>query len=360
MNDQFEIIKQTFAKEFIEAFSTKSVEKCSKLILSYDDQIFLAGEDTDINISRTEYDKNIITPTEMFLEKASHFIDKNNTNTNSQLVFSNIKAVDLHNFEINKELIQGIDTISISMNTRLLDGINYEVGFQIDDALLVNGKIKITNWFFVKYYESYWEDINKENTPYPEIESKERLNDLFKNIDTEYKDYIHNWNKWYIHEGDLELDNYEVKVNLIVTGNLTIKAPLVEIIHPLVVLGKTFLNALYLEEDNDVVFIGGINFNLAVFIDSSGAFQAFNKAEGVFFYTNSESYEIDDFDNISYVLDIPMGEYKGDLQYLLLGKFIEERDDEDTYGLDGLDIHPLIEAIRNGEHIFRKKTPTNE
>ena len=54
MNDQFEIIKQTFAKEFIEAFSTKSVEKCSKLILSYDDQIFLAGEDTDINISRTD------------------------------------------------------------------------------------------------------------------------------------------------------------------------------------------------------------------------------------------------------------------------------------------------------------------
>jgi len=360
MKRDLQTIKTDFANAFIDAISSKSVTACVKLVASYEDQIYLAGKDAKLDMSKEEYDIRVKTNTKEFLDKASNFIDEKNSTINSFLNTSNITEVDTYAFKISEEHIQIVDVLSITMNTRLLDGVNYGVGFQINDSFFINGKIKISNWFFAKYYESFWDDINEENTPYPKVQSKEKLKEICakhlqaKHLAEDYSELLDDWNDWegwYLHEGDLELDVYDLKVNFIVTGNLTIKEPLVEIEHELIVLGKTKLNALFLENDNNVCFLNGIDFNVGVFILYSDAgCRIFNKPKGPLLFVCSESHDIINHNEVQCFIDIEYNrESHGNINDLLLDKFIEKNENQ------VLDEHfdELIEAIRKRKNIFK-------
>ena len=122
----------------------------------------------------------------------------------------------------------------------------------------------------------------------------------------------------------------------------------VEIEHELIVLGKTSLSSLHLDEDNDVLFLGGIEFKVGIFILSSGAFQVLEQPKGPIFCTHSESNIIENRTDIQCFVDFAMGETHGNFQDLLLRKFIGE--DDDIYDLD---IELIIEAIRTEENIFK-------
>lgn len=348
MDKNLETIKYHFAKTFIEAISSKSIEACAELLQSFDDQIYLTGATAELDMSKEEYNTLLRKRTKEFLDEISDFIDKKNENADSALTIEHFTEINTYDFEIKEEPFQVINTISINMNTRLVDEVNYQVGFQIENALLIQNKIKISNWYFVKRYESVWDEINEKNTPYLKA-NKEKVRTLMADhLDEEYSLILNDWNNWYYHEGDLELEKFDLKVNFIVTGNLTIRENLVEIDRELIVLGKTNLNALYLDEDNNVLFLGGIEFKTGVFILSSGAFQVLKQPKGPFLYTYSESNDIENINNVNCFIDAAMGEAQGACHELLSEKFIEEG--TDVYDLD---MDTIVEALRNGENIFK-------
>jgi len=347
MQKNLQTIKTAFAHSFIQAISTKSVVDCVQLSSYIEYQMYFSGEYTKPSYLRKKFDNWIVLrDVKKFLKKANKFISQKNSNKNSALTIANIAKIDTYDFEISKETLQIIDTLSITMNTRLIKDVNYTIGFKIDHALLFNGEIKI-NWNFVKYYESYSNDINETNTPYTKIESKEKLEKICANhIGKEYLDILNRYNAWYVHEGDLELDTYDLKVNLIVTGNLTIKEPLTKIREELIVLGNTKVNTLVLEDENDVLFLGGIEFKIGLFIFSTGPYQVINNPKGPLFFSCSESFEIYNTKAVQCVIDIQSDFFQGDINNLLLDEFIEEAKE--------VKFEQIIIAIKAGENIFKK------
>lgn len=352
MKKNLDDIRSEFAEHFLKAISEKSIEKLQRLLLSHDDHMYLSTLATYISgktYEEDDYNKALSRQTETFLNKANKFIDKKNSEKSSRIMSSNLNEVKTYRFEINDEPMQSMDTITISMKPRLIDGVNYRVGFEIKEALLINDKIKITNWYFVKFYESFWDDVNEDNTPFPKIEDKKTLTKLFENFNHEFSDYIHNW-QWYLHEGDLVLEKYDLKVNLIVTGNLTIKEPLPMIGHELVVFGKTNLNALHIDESNNVLFINGIEFKVGIFIApwSSGAYQLLNKPKGPLIYSLSETTEVDDMEHVQYYQDANT-EGTSNLQSLVRKNFLEKNEDDEYV----LDFDQSIATVKTGDSIIK-------
>ena len=52
----------------------------------------------------------------------------------------------------------------------------------------------------------------------------------------------------------------DIKVNLIVSGNLTVKEPQAAFNRELFVLGRTFVRSLQLEGDENILLFGGLTF----------------------------------------------------------------------------------------------------
>lgn len=340
-------IEEEFSKSFIEAISSKSIEACADLVLSYEDNSTL---EVDYGLSEKRYRKRLLEQSENFLKGQSKFIDKKNAALESAISFENFEEINTYDFEIpKKHPACFIKTISITMKKRLVDGIFYQVGFQIEDAVFVNGKIKINNLFSVRMHESFWDEINEENTPYLLIEDKASLNEILGNhSDREYAEILDHYNNWYLHTGDLVLDSYEVKVNLIVTGNLKIKEPVTEVLHELIVLGNTSLNTLFLEETNDVLFLGGIEFTVGLFIMDSGAYQIFNSPKGPIIFAQSETIEVENTQNIL-CLYAPELDKNGDYSEIILDEFCGKEE-----GNEYLEIELIIETLRAERPIFKK------
>ncbi len=347
-NHDIEAIKEEFAKSFIEAISSKSVEACADLVLNAEDNKTL---EIDYGFSDKVYRKKLMTQSKNFLKEQRKFIDKMNADQTSAISYENYLKINTYDFEIPKEHPACfIKTISISMKERLIDGVFYQVGFQIDDALFINGKIKINNLFSVRMYESYRDEINEENTPYPLVKDKKILrNALGKHANKEYADILGYYNDWYLHEGDLTIEKFDLKVNLIVTGNLTIKEPVVEVPHELIVLGKTQLNTLYLNEPNDVLFLGGIEFKDCLFIMDSGPYQIFNHPKGPLIFSWSESIEVNSLEQVECCPASELGE-KGDVSELLLEAFYSKNKEDGIYELK---LELILETLRAGKSIFK-------
>lgn len=353
MDESFQHIKEAFSNDLINALTSKSAVACCKMLLSFDDVLHMNGAEGQAEVTREVYDALSLQRTNEFLnDDMGDFIDKKNAQKDSVIIAAHITKTETYDFTPNDEPFQIIDTISISMNRRLVDGVNYQVGFQIDDAIFVNGKIKISNWYFAKRYESFWDDINPENTPYPKITDQKKLKAIVKNCsDRETcEDVLSNLRDWYVHEGDLELESFDLKVAFIVTGNLTIKEPFTEIPHELIVLGRTKLTTLLIEETNDVLFLGGIEFAKAVFVSvtSHGAYQIFNRPRGPLFVTESETTDIDEASEIKCFSDTSYGTTHGDFHALLIDRFMPQ-----DVTVDELDMDQIIDAIKRGETAFK-------
>jgi len=348
-NHDIEVIKEAFAKSFIEAMSSQSVEACADLLLSYEDCEAL-GVTPDI--SKEAYQAALVLQSENFFKEHSSFIEAKNAAIDSALSLENFVKIDTYKFKLQEGYEASfIKTISISMQERLVETVFYRVGFQIDDAVLVNGKIKINHLAFVRMYESHWDDINAKNTPYPFVEDKKQLRKIVeKYAKKEYIEVIDYCTGWYVHDGDLDLEKCDLTVNLIVTGDLTIKEPVAELRNNLIVLGKTSVNALYLEDESvNVLFLGGIDFKVAVFIIyCSGPYQVLNKPRGPLIYGASETLFVDSSEHVQ-CLYAPDAGFEDDYSECLAVKLIEKDQD----GFEDLRLESILAAIRAGETIFK-------
>lgn len=353
------LLKNEFSKSFIEAISSKSVEACTKLILSYEEQNILFGKD-GFGMEKKAYGEALTKQCQAFFEKWDSFIDEKNAYDYTKLILDNLDEVDTYAFEINDEPFQFLKTISISMKEYKKEKKIHQVGFQIDNPLFINGRFALNNMLLTKCYESFWDDL--ENIPYKnKIHSLDEFKALIKDIEDGetregMRDAYNAYNDWYLHDGDLELDNFDEKVNLVVTGNLTIKEPLVAIETELIVLGKTRVNAMYLGEGDDVFLLGGVDFNVALISAMPGPYKIINNPNGPFLYSDSDSTIVNNPEKVKCYADYVYGESHGDILAMLKEKYIdkdepygdEEIDEDDYY----INVSLIAEDIRLGENIF--------
>jgi len=136
--DTLSLRKNEFAKAFIEAVSAKSVEACTKLVLSYDEQTTLLGKG-GIGLTEKAYNEALTKQCQAFFKKWGSFIDEKNAHDYSKLTLDNLDEVDTYAFKINDEPFQFLKTISISMKEYKKEKKIHRVGFQIDNPLFING-----------------------------------------------------------------------------------------------------------------------------------------------------------------------------------------------------------------------------
>lgn len=185
--------------------------------------------------------------------------------------------------------------------------------------------------------------------------STERLKVYIDEADTYMEPYLYEYD-WYIHEGDLELDTFTIVRDTIITGDLIVKAPLVEPDCRLIVLGKTSVNSIALWDVNDIYLLGGVAFNVALLSMMAGPEKILRNLEGPFVYTDSDSTEIEGVDGVKCYADYVYGESHGDILAMLKEKYIYRNEpyageevDEDEYHIDA---SLIAEDIRLGENIF--------
>ena len=205
-----------------------------------------------------------------------------------------------------------------------------------------------------KCSEIFWDNL--EDIPYKhKIESLDAFEALVKDIDDDetleglYFAY-NNFTDWYLHEGDLELDNFDEKVNLVVTGNLTVKEPFMEIETKLIVLGKTTANAIHLYASN-IFLLGGVEFNLALISYIVGPYKIINNPNGPFLYNSSDSTIVNNPEKVKCYVDHVYSQSHGDELQMLKAKYIDrdESDEEDEYSIN---LDYIMEDIKLGKNIF--------
>ena len=357
------LLKNEFSKAFIEAVSSKSVEACTKLVLSYEEQNILFGKD-GFGMKEEAYKEALTKQCQAFFEKWDTFVDEKNAYTHTKITLDNLDGVDTYSFEIHDEPFQFLKTISISMKEYKKEKKIYQVGFQIDNPLFINGRFALNNMLLTKCYESFWDDL--ENIPYKnKIHTHDEFKGLVKDIgDSETLEgmlYAYNaYNDWYLYDGDLELEKFDEKVNLVVTGNLTVKEPLVEITTELIVFGKTIVNAMYLDEGNDVFLLGGVEFNVALLSAMPGPYRVINNPKGPFLYSDSDSTIVNNPEKVKCYADYVYGESHGDILTILKEKYIDrdepyegEEVEEDDYHINS---GQIAEDIKLGENIFNNSS----
>ena len=185
--------------------------------------------------------------------------------------------------------------------------------------------------------------------------STKRLKAYMDDANTTMEPYLYT-SDWYIHEGDLELDTFSINRDTIITGDLRVKSPLVEPDCRLIVLGKTYVNAIALWDVNDIYLLGGVAFNVALLSMMAGPEKILKNLEGPFVYTDSDSTEIEGVDGVKCYVDHVYGESHGDILHMLKEKYIDrdepydgEKVDEDEFHID---VSLIAEDIRLGENIF--------
>jgi len=354
-----ELLKNEFSKVFIEAVSSKSVEACTNLVVSYDEQNILFGKD-GFGMKEEAYKEALTKQCQAFFKKWDTFIDEKNAHAHTKLILDNLDGVHTYSFEIHDEPFQFLKTISISMKEYKKEKKIHQVGFEIDNPLFINGRLALNNMLLTKCYESFWDDL--ENIPYKnKIHTLDEFKSLVKDVDDSETlegmfDAYNAYNEWYLYDGDLELEKFDEKVNLVVTGNLTVKEPLVEITTELIVFGKTIVNAMYLDEGNNVFFLEGVDFNVALLSTMPGPYRVINNPRGPFLYSDSDSTIVNNPEKVKCYADYVYGKSHGDILSMLKEKYINrdepyegEEIEEDDYYIDAAQI---AEDIRLSENIF--------
>ena len=348
--EKLELAKDNFAQAFIEAVSTKSIEACKKLVLSYDEQAVLFGKE-NIVMSKEDYHKVLTRQCQAFFEKWEKFIDEKNASSFTKLTLNNLAKVDTYEFKVTNEPFQTMRRVSVSMKEYKKGKMIYRVGFQIDEPIFINGRFAINNMLLVRCYESFWDDLS--DIPYTDkISTYKEFKELIRGYVNINLDENKFYGEWYVHKGDLKLDKFDEKVSLIVTGNLTVKEPLVEITTGLIVCGKTVVNAMYLEETNSIFLLGGVEFDVALISVLTDSYREIYHPKGPFLYNDSESAEIIGAEEVECYFNNAFGEFSCNIEETLKEKYIDRDNDEPSMGVD---IDLIVEDIKLGKNIFKHK-----
>lgn len=351
-------MKQKFAKALIEALSDQSAQKLYPLCNNFHDMKNV-GMDSDLTEQRLG---------EIVLANCVKFIET---------VDFNIDDFDLESINIEQTadavvLEEGYSVVFADSIKLLFNGLesSENLRIKVDCPIIINNDIKINNPLMIEccVYEPYIP------VPPPEsimvVDTHGQTHELLltdsniiesrlKNKDRDVEFYSGHEN-WYIHEGDLELDSLSLEKNVLISGNLLLHELMVEPTEGLIVLGKTVLNALCLDDANDVFLLGGIDFNVAVISIMAGQTRVLRDLDGPLVYNSSDSTSIEGTSNVGCYVDYVYGDSHGVFSAILNSKYLEL--DEDEVHVDGeliaYDI-PLGEQIFTSEDITKKHIAVN-
>lgn len=340
------ILKEEFTEQFIKALLEKSSVNLSNLCLMYDTLINL--EVPDIKLSKEQHDAIVAKNCRTFFSNFN--IDLNEFKLVSSKIY-NLR--DEHTFDSGYK-VQFVDSLSLEFNK---EESNKKLRIDVEHPMIVNGEMKINNPLMIKtdIYEEIDKPISDENEYIFKVNgiekklplcSTDRVNQILKENGVS-DGYWGDWD-WYLYEGDLEVHKLRPEYNLIVTGNLTVKEPMLRLEAGIMVLGETRANAIYIEEGPDVFLLGGALFNTALLIPHSGAQIVVNRPKGPLLYNGCNEYDVlENIEGVKCYIEIaePLPDCAREL---VKDKYIEQYEDE----YDDLLLDEFETDIEIGKMVF--------
>lgn len=339
-----EEIKQKFTTAFIQAIAENSAQKLYPLCNSYQD---MKKYDTELGFTEEKL-------SEIVLSNCSKFIDTIDFDITEYILESStldgagdsVEIVKSHFVTFAKSLI--LSFVKKEAKTKLKIDIGHPI--IIDDQLKINNPLLIE----FRQYEPY---IKPESILVLDNQNKSHelplcQRERIKSALDENNIFIEGCPlelDWYIHDGDLELDSFDFEKHIIVTGDLSVHEPLTNINVSLIVLGKTTVNALSILDDGDEVFLlGGVNFNIAILINSSGSQIELKNLSGPMVDIISETTNIGGDMQVKYFNYPENDESHGDIESLIKEKYFYDEE-----GISEIDSYAIMDDIKHGAEIFK-------
>jgi len=339
-----EKIKQEFTELFIEAIAENSPEKLYPLCNNYQDM-----KKYDVELDFTEAKLG-----EIVLSNCSKFLDT----VDFSITEFTFESSSLNGANDSLEIVKGHSVIfakSLTFKFQNKESDNV-LNITISDPIIIDDQIKINNPLLIKFYiyKPYIKPesitvLNSDNTSHELLLAN---NDEIRTSLTERKVYYEGCSldmDWYIHEGNLELDSFNFKKNVIITGDLAIHEPLVDFDTSLIVLGKTTSNAITIHDEGmDIYLLGGVDFNIALFIHSTGSQVELRNLSGPLVNIHSETANVEGEKKVKYFNYPEYDELHGNIHQLVKEKYFW-RNEEDELELDD---YAIMHDIKLGADIF--------
>ena len=340
-----EEIKRLFTDVFIEAIVKSSPQKLYPLCNNYRD-MKKYGVESDFTKEKLG---------EIVLSNCSKFLDSINFDI-SKFTF---ESSTLNGAEDDLEIVKGHTVIfAKSFVFKFKNKISDEIlRISVDNPIIIDDQIKINNPLLIEF-NTYIPYVKPESITI--LDSDNFIHELPLANNDEIKTFLNKRKvliegcsldmDWYIHEGDLELDDFNFKSHIIITGDLSIHEPLVNIVDTsLIVLGKTTVNALsILNEGNDVYLLGGVDFNIAIFIHSSGSQIELRNLFGPLVNIFSETVNIEGKNKVKSYNYPGLDQSDENIQQLLKEKYFSKNEDNEIE----LDDYAVMRDIKLGAEIF--------
>jgi len=211
-----------FAASFISALGSKSPKAFADLCLKKSER---AGLDTNPALSAA-FQMTRRAMCKGYLAEKSDFIDTQNAWPESALTADNISEVIAEEIEHDSDGPgPRIPLVTIVLNEFVRDERRQQITYKIADVFVLEDKLRMPSILSVSG-RIEWEEILDPNPDYPQIDS-ERFSELVAGrIDGENAGYLAE-DRWHLHDGDLELDEYDITCNLVITGDLIVHQALV-------------------------------------------------------------------------------------------------------------------------------------
>jgi len=338
-----------FASAVIGAYGSKSVKACVALLPTKQEDRLI---DTVVPFRFGYHRLTAKRFTKQVLKEKSKKIDQLNERSDSALTVANLDSIDTHDFVPDADAaVQVVPRITIRFKERSVDDRLVRAVIIVKEAAIVNQAMRNTHFLNVEIAETSRRNPEAV-TRFTAIHDRQVLKGILEPvIGSEYTSYVLG-DEWEMHEGDLQLETFDIKTNLIVTGDLSVDEPLVEIECSLVVFGTTTVRSLLLGEDN-VFLMGGVQFAQALLSHHSGPTKVINRPVGPLLYSGCETTETYETSGVTCLFEDAIGNTPGDLQATVHPDYLLEHDDGQTT----IDWDRTVSALESGSSILLSHAP---
>lgn len=350
--------KKRFAQQFFEAVVVQSVEKCTQLILPFDEYQKLTG---DTEMKPEKYAEGLVIQCESFFKKHKKFFNQQGERLLEESVADSkiYKLGDEHEISDNV-FFRAMDSLWIrSESIEIEEGVFSSLSFDIEKPVMFNSEIRINNFLMVKARESIDESQKRfksfECLGFHKLPKHDYL-EIMKN-QSFYSAKYYSDDQWFIHEGDLHISPDQVEVfsgySFMVTGNLIIDGVLdYQEISSLFVLGDVKAKSILLS--SSTCYVAGTTYfdEALIVMGGSGAAIQLNDTNGPFIYNDSDAADINaSSETVKAYVDYSGDNSFGDLENLIpkeLWEYEDEDEDETSFDIGG-----IYQAIIDNEKFLK-------
>jgi len=348
--------KIQFANDFIDAINKQDIDMCIDLTLPFSAYKKMYSHSP---FSQEKYESIVSELWKEFFKKYQYFFD-DNTKVLQNKEINSCTIYDLGDKEkISDDLYSSsIEYILLKMKSETLDdGKISSLVFEIDNPVVLNGKIKFSYQINMLVYESIEENPNIEKKyikhGFDAISSEQYL-EIMKEVSFDDYKYYSGYN-WTIYDGDLNISSKEFQeledyTGYIINGDLNIDGVLDISSKILCVLGSVNAKSIFII--GSLCHIEKVAYFDDVLIIDRGDGQpvSINDTQGCLVFNGQDSTEMTvKEDKVAVCLDLSYNYNTfGDITKILKDEFLEDEGDYFT-----VNTYELLEATLNSEAIFK-------